>query len=356
MAGIAGLVSAGASIYGALSGSDTASNVQLPPQFSMPNMAGAAQGAYSGIQGLQGQDVPGQTVPLYQQTAMQQYNNPYAKMFQQGAGVAGGMGQQAGQTAFGAGGNAINTGQGFQQAGQSLVPYAQQVAQTGFDPQNQLHDYLQQQNIDATRAAQAARGVATTPYGAAGEALANQQFNMNWENQQLARQAAGGQAATNMIQGGAGAANAGTGMTQAGAGLQSGGASTYANASGLPYSAYGQIGSGQFGALNNLQSGVSGAQSIGMTPVQAYLNYLGVGNQAGSVANQGAQVALNQAGMAFNQNQTLAGGLGAGLAGLGKAYSSGMPGASSGWNWLNSSGGGASGQQYNPGPAQGPGY
>jgi hypothetical protein len=35
---------------------------------------------------------------------------------------------------------------------------------------------------------------------------------------------------------------------------------TFANAAGLPYSAYGQIGQGQFGALNNLQSGVQGAQ------------------------------------------------------------------------------------------------
>ena len=72
MAGVAGLVSAGVGLFGALNGKSNAQQVQLPPQFNMPNMGGAAQNAYSGIQNLAGQGVPNQTVPLYQQTAMQQ--------------------------------------------------------------------------------------------------------------------------------------------------------------------------------------------------------------------------------------------------------------------------------------------
>jgi len=335
MAGVAGLVSAGLGAYGALSGSSTASKVALPPQFNMPNMAGAAQGAYNGIQGLAGAGIPQQTVPLYQQTALQQYNNPYADMFLQGAQGGAGMGMAAGQTGFNAGAGAIGTGQQFQGAGMSTIPYASAIANTAFDPQNALYQKTQQDLVDQTRAAQAARGVATTPYGAAGESDALRKFNIDWQNQQLGRQIAGGQGAAGILQSGAGTSGAGTGIVGQGIGQQTQGASTFANAAGLPYSAYGQIGQGQFGALNNLQSGVQGAQAIGMTPVQAYLNYLGVGNQAGQVANNQTKMGLDQASLAFNQNQTLGSNLGSSLAGLGKAYSSGFPGAQSGWNWLN---------------------
>lgn len=346
MAGVAGLVSAGVGIYGALNGSDTASKVQLPPQFQLPHMTDASTGAYGGITGLAGQDVPQQTVPLYQQTAMQQYNNPYAQMFLQGAQGGAQMGQQAGTTGFGSGAGTIGTGQTFQGAGMSSIPYAQQIAQTAFDPQNALYAKTQQDLVDQTRAGQAARGVATTPYGAAGESDALRKFNIDWQNQQLGRQVAGGQAASGIVNQGANTSNIGTGIVGQGIGQETQGASTFANASGLPYSAYSQIGQGQFGALNSLQAGTNQAQQIGLNPVQAYLQYLGIGNQSNAVANQGAQVGLNQANMAFNQNQTLGSNLGSSIAGVGKAVngfsnpSTSFPGASSGWNWLSSAAGG----------------
>ncbi len=336
MAGVAGLVSAGVGLYGAMNGKSTAGNVQLPPQFNMPYMQNAAQGAIGGIQGLAGQDVPQQTVPLYQQTAMQQYNNPYAQMFLQGAQGGAGMGMQAGATGFNQGAGAIGAGGQFQNAGLSAIPYASSIAQTAFDPQNALYAKTQHDLIDQTRAAQAARGVATTPYGAAGESDTLRKFDIDWQNAQLGRQIAGGQGATSVLQGGGQTSAGGSNQIGTGIGQETQGASTFANAAGLPYSAYGQIGQGQFGALNNLQTGVNQAQQIGLNPVQAYLQYLGVGNQAGSVANQGAQVGLNQAGLAFNQNQTLGSNLGSSIAGLGKSYSSGYPGVSSGWNWLQS--------------------
>ncbi len=218
----------------------------------------------------------------------------------------------------------------------SAIPYASQIAQTAFDPQNVLYAKTQHDLIDQTRAAQAARGVATTPYGAAGESDTLRKFDIDWQNAQLQRQIAGGQGAAGVLQSGGQTSAGGSNQIGTGIGQQTQGASTFANAAGLPYSAYGQIGQGQFGALNNLQSGVGGAQQLAMTPVQAYLQYLGVGNQSGQVANQNAQVGLNQAQLAFNQNQTLGSNLGSSLAGLGKAYSSGFPGASSGWNWLQS--------------------
>ncbi len=336
MASVAALVGAGVSAYGALNGRSSAGQVQLPQQFGMPNMANAASGAYGGIGQLAGQSVPGQVLPMYEQTAMQQYNNPYAQMFMQGALGGSQMGQQAGQTGFNAGAGAIGAGQQFQNAGMSAIPYASSIAQTAFDPQNALYAKTQHDLIDQTRAAQAARGVATTPYGAAGESDTLRKFDIDWQNAQLGRQIAGGQGASSVLQSGAQTSGMGTGQVGQGIGQQTQGASTFANASGLPYSAYGQIGQGQFGALNNLQSGTQQAQTLGLNPVQAYLQYLGVGNQAGGVANQGAQVGLNQAQLAFNQNQVLGSNLGSSIAGLGKAAGASYPGVSSGWNWLNS--------------------
>ncbi len=339
MAGVAGLVSAGVGLYGALSGHDTASNVQLPPQFNMPNMTNAANNAYSGINNLTGTGVPNQTAPLYQQTALGQYNNPYADMYLAGAQTAGNMGQFAGEQGFSAGRTAMDTGNTFQTAARSVIPYAGAIANTAFDPQNALYAKTQHDLIDQTRAAQAARGVATTPYGAAGESDTLRKFDIDWQNNQLGRQVTGGNAAAGMINSAGNTGNTGANTANAGAALETGGAATYANASGLPYSTYGNIGTGQFGALNNWQTGAQGGQQLQLNPVQAYLQYLGVGNQAGGVANQGAQIGLNQAGMAFNQNQTLGSNLGSSIAGLGNAYKTGMPGASSGWNWLNSGGG-----------------
>lgn len=81
----------------------------------------------------------------------------------------------------GAGNTAIN-------AGNSLVPFATQTLNTGFDPQNALYAKQQQQNTDQTRATEAAQGVAGTPYGAGVENNSNQNFNLNWQNQQLQRQ------------------------------------------------------------------------------------------------------------------------------------------------------------------------
>lgn len=339
MAGVAGLVSAGVGLFGAISGKDTASKVPLPPQFNMPNMSGAANAAYGGIGGLAGQDVPQETAPLYRNTALGQYSNPYADMYLAGAQTAGNMGRFAGEQGFSAGRTAMDTGNTFQTAARSAIPYAGAIAQTAFDPQNALYAKTQHDLIDQTRAAQAARGVATTPYGAAGESDTLRKFDIDWQNAQLGRQVAGGNAATGIVNTAGNTANTGANTANTGAGMETTGAATFANASGLPYSTYGNIGAGQFGALNNWQSGVQGAQAIGMTPVQAYLQYLGIGNTAQGNANTGYKNALEGAGLAFNQNMALGSNLGSSLAGLGKSYSSGYPGVSSGWNWLNSQGG-----------------
>jgi len=322
MAGIAGLVSAGLGIAGALGGSDTASQVQLPSQFQMPHMIDSANGAWSGIANLPGQQYPSQFAPQFASIAQSLANNPYAQMFQQGANNISPIGQGVSMGAIGA-------GQNFSQAGQSQIPYAQSIMNTAFDPQNALYQRTQQQLVDQTRAGQAARGVATTPYGAAGESDALRKFDIDWQNNQLGRQALGGQAASGLL-------TSGLQTTAGGSALSDTGANNYLNYSSMPYSTFNTIGQGQLGALSGGQQGIGGSQALALNPVQAYLQYLGVGNQAGGVANQQAQVGLNQAQLGFNQNQTLGSNLGAGIAGLGKSYSSGYPGASSAWNWLGS--------------------
>lgn len=322
MAGIAALVSAGVGVAGALGGSSTANNVQIPQQYTMPNMTSAANSAFSGIQNLPGQNVPGQFAPQFADISQNLVNNPYAQMFQSGANTIAPYGQAAGLGAYGA-------GQNFTQAGQSAIPYASSIMNTAFDPQNALYAKTQQDLTDQTRAGQAARGVATTPYGAAGESDTLRKFDVDWQNAQLGRQATGAQAAGGLL-------TSGLGTSAGGSQLSSQGVGTYLNSSGIPYSTFNTIGQGQLGALGTGQQGVAGSQSLALNPVQAYLQYLGVGNQAAGVANQNAQVGLNQAQLGFNQNQTLGSNLGAGIAGLGKSASTGFPGASSGWNWLNS--------------------
>lgn len=332
MAGIAGLVSAGVGLYGALSSNPTANNVNVPQPWVMPGMTQAADNAMSGIMGLPGQGLPPELLQQFQNISQSLYNNPYAQQYQQGANAAAPLGQNAAQSAYG-------LGQNLQQQGQSLVPYASQIEQTAFDPQNALYARTLQQVQDQTRSGQAARGVATTPYGAEGEADQLRKFNIDWQNQQLQRQGYGAQAAGGLLtQGGQ--------LSSAGAGLQANAVPQYLQSSGLPYSTYNTIGQGQLGAVNALAGGAQSAQGLALNPVQAYLSYLGLGNQAGGVANQAAQVGLNQANLGFNQSQTLGSQLGASIAGLGNSYKAGYPGVSSGWNWLNSGGGGGN---YNSG-------
>lgn len=59
------------------------------------------------------------------------------------------------------------------------------------DPQSQLYDRTAGQIQDQTRAAQSARGLAMSPYGAAGEADTLKNFNIDWQNNLLNRQLAG---------------------------------------------------------------------------------------------------------------------------------------------------------------------
>lgn len=118
--------------------------------------------------------------------------NPYEfAAFQRQAGIDPSQliasGQQAGQQYGNLSGLAQQYSGLLGQQGMNQFGGGQQVFNMGLDPQRQLHDYLQQQTIDQSRAATSARGIGMSPYAAGLENEATRNFNMDWQNQQLQR-------------------------------------------------------------------------------------------------------------------------------------------------------------------------
>jgi hypothetical protein len=137
--------------------------------------------------------------PRYSQAITDIQNNPYYGTALQGATDAAAMGRT--------GANAIQ-GLAGQVAGQ--IPQLQGLAgqmggvvnpllQSGFDPRSALFNRTEGRLMDQTNAINAMSGLGGTPYGASVSANALGNFDIDWQNQQLARQAqaagAAGQAA-----------------------------------------------------------------------------------------------------------------------------------------------------------------
>lgn len=215
---------------------------QAPNYSNFGQANNAYSGALSGLQGLAGEGY-GLTQGIV--------NNPYGASYQTAAGSAGSalgtLGGQAGGAAgqlYGAGGSLLNT---------------------AFDPQSALYNRTQQQNQDQTGALLAASGVGATPYGQAVAAQNNENFNIDWQNQQLQRQLQG-------VQGAEGAFGQGASQGNIGAQATLGGGQ-------LPYTTANSIlGSGlsALGTQQGLDQGVTGAadQYLGLTN-QGYGNQLG---------------------------------------------------------------------------------
>jgi len=70
----------------------------------------------------------------------------------------------------------------------SAIPYAQQILQTGFDPQSQLYNRTAGQVSDQSNAINAMSGVAGTPYGAGLSDMNMRNFNLDWQDRQLGRE------------------------------------------------------------------------------------------------------------------------------------------------------------------------
>lgn len=225
--------------------------------------------------------LPGQVIPQYQQVAQNITNNPYASLSQQGA-------NQAGALAPGVSGMQIG-------GANSLYGAGNQVLGTAFDPQNALYNRTQQQTMDQINAANAASGLAgPAAAGVAQQGLTN--FNIDWQNNLLQRQALGVQSAGQAFSGASGLGQQGMDTLQSG--------------SNLPYASF--LGQQQdiYSGLSGLSSGYLSAFAPQQQQLQDIQSYLGMG-----LASNGAVLAQNQ--QAYDQSQQNGAGLANAVSGFG---------------------------------------
>lgn len=273
-----------------------AGNLTPPPQ-SNPMLDQGFGSVMGGMPNVQGWGQLGWNMMPFAQTAFSnQFNNPYADQAMQGAQGAANMGGAAAMNQFGTGANVAG-------AGLNLLPYASPIMNTAFDPQNALYARTAQQVQDQSRAGQAARGVATTPYGAGLENQAMSNFNIDWQNQQLGRQAMGAGAAGGLVGTGAGAA----GM---GAGMMSGAPDVAYRSAMLPYGTWSGIGSGQWDQLQKMLDFGGQGQGLSNVPVQDWMGVMGLGNQAQSNMNNAFANQLRQSQLGWGQLGQLGQGIG----------------------------------------------
>lgn len=290
-AGIGGAMSLASGIIGKSGG-----GVQAPPTFQMPAMGEAATNAYQGIGNLGNYNVYGQLLPQAEGIGQSSVANPYTGNYLSGAVTGGQLGQLQALSQYG-------QGQGLINAGQGIMPWANQVLQTGFDPQQQLYNQTYAQTNAQQQAQNAAAGVGTTPYGA-GLADANtQNFNIAWQNAQLNRQ-------LQALQGAGGAMTQGGGLVGQGIGYQASAPLQYMQAGQMPYSAYGQITGNQLGTLGQLGQFGQSASALPQQQIADWLQYVGAGNQSNQIAQSNAALQANLSNMYNNQIYS-------GLAGLG---------------------------------------
>lgn len=312
------MIAAGASAIGSLSGlfggGDDAPPAP-PPSYQLANMGGADSGAYTGTQNLGQYNTAATALPYARSTFDSLYNNPYAALFQQGA-------NQTAQTGWNVGGAQVGGGLDLMNSGQAMLPYAQQIMQTGFDPQGALRARTEQQLTDSTRAGLSARGLVMSPYGAGVENKALSDFNLDWQDRQLGRQNTASQGAGYLTNSAGNAINLGQNVSTLG--LQ-----TMGNAAQLPYATAQQIGGNQFGAIGQYGQAGAGAAAIPQQQIDDYLRYIAAGNQAGGVANQQYASQLAGQNQQFNQGQTQGANLGAAISGLGRAF----PGGGTSWGF-----------------------
>jgi hypothetical protein len=286
-----------------------------------------------GINNLGQYNTYGQLMPQAMNIGQGMINDPNAWGMLSGASTAAGLGERAARNEFGVGGQMYGLGN-------ALVGSA-------FDPQQALYGRTLSNVTDQARANAAAAGLGQTPIGASTADWATNQFNIDWQNQQLQRQIAGAGAAGQMYQGGAG--------------LQAGASPLYMQSAAMPWQAGQQIGNANLGTLNQLgQFGINAAQIPGQQiagwqqALQTMLGAQGQSNQQQQQqftdqnllnqqpfnnAMQLAQLQLQQNQMAFNQQQQMMQGLGKVLGGVGGFALGGIPGAAVGSNVFGGGGG-----------------
>lgn len=201
-------------------------------------------------------------------------NNPFAAAFQTGAGTAG-------QTYTNAGNSAISNGSSISGSAPQLQQYAQQIMQMGLDPQKNLYNQQKQGATDTSNANNSAYGL-TGPWAAGNTNQAVQNFDTNWQANQLQR-------AIQALNSGGNAMTTAGNLGVTGNQLQTAGASDLYQGAGLPYNTAHNISENQNVDLNNLISNLGGINNIDSGTMNSLLQYLAQGSGYGIQANQGQQ-------------------------------------------------------------------
>ena len=291
--GIVGAVGAGASLLG---GSKSSSGGQ--PNVYIPQNQTQADATYTNFLGDMATGANGlskQLLPAYQSYASNIQNNPYAAGAQGSANQISGLGQQAGMMDY-------NNAGALSSAANQGLPYASQILQQGFDPQNALYNRSVQQLQDQMGAGAAQSGLSGTPYAAGLQNQALGNFGIDWNAQKLANMNSGISGFSNLI------GAIGGGQTTAGQNANTG-LSTMTTAGQLPYQTYLGQQNDSLAALNSLSQGGLNAYALPQQVIGDSGNYLGLGNNA-------TQTAGNVANKAFNQNQTMGSNVGSAISGL----------------------------------------
>lgn len=175
------------------------------------------------------------------------------------------------------GNNALQIGGQLQGQINPTLAAGNAVLNTAFDPQQALYDRTQQQTAQQAAANQASRGLAMSPYGAELSNQSNSNFNIDWQNAQLARQTAGLTAYT----------GANASATQLGQGANQSYAAGLADmntGAGLNYNTAQTIYGNNQTALNNQQTSLNSQQA---TNQQGFQNQItGLGTQQTALQNQ----------------------------------------------------------------------
>lgn len=225
-------------------------------QSSAFNYGGDLLGQYYGAsQAYPVQNYPAQNYGQFQTQTNNLINSPYAQQAQNGANIAASYAPGIAQGDFGGAGQ-------LQGMAGLASPYAQQILQTGFDPQGALYNRTQQQFQDQLQASNNRTGVGASPYGAGVMAQGLQDFNLNWQDRQLGRQNTAAQGYGSLM---GSAGNAYNTASQ----LGNRGLATVAGGAALPYQTQqGQIGN-NMAALQALNQ--AGVQTWAL-PQQAFNN------------------------------------------------------------------------------------
>lgn len=278
-----------------MSGSTAPSGYQLPSQAQAGNQFGALLNSNYGYAA----DLPGQVAPQAQGLAQGIVNNPYAAGQQSGVNTASQIGgSQIAPQAYAGSASLQQYGNAAMGGGQG--GYGNQILQQGFDPQQALYARNYQQMQDQTNAINSMYGLGGSPYGAG---VANQNannFNLDWQNQQLGRE-------NTAIQG-YGALGTAMGNAYMGASnLGNAGQQTAVNSAQLPYQTYaGNLQNG-IGALNQYSGAVSQSMGPGQQQIADLATYLGLGQSGTQIAQQGTQINNAQSNMGWQGLGQLAG-------------------------------------------------